>query len=97
MAPSVIKIWESKVCRGKYWGKYLPLFGVAVGIFSYKSENLSAVMDSLNSKTKNEIYHGTKNQYVHTCGKLNFQDGGHIGRQKLKYVYLNSKVSYKEE
>jgi len=50
-------------------------------------------MDCLNSKTKCVIYHGTKIQYLHTCGKLKFQ----IGRQKLKYVYLNSKVSYKEK
>ena|SRR6218665_1320079 len=49
-------------------------------------------MNCLNSKIKCVKYHGTKNQYLHTCEKLKFQ----YGRQKLKYVYLNSKIKYKK-
>jgi len=41
-------------------------------------------MARLNSKTKCVIYHGTKNQYLHTCGKLTFQNGGQYGRQQIK-------------
>ena len=54
-------------------------------------------MDCLNSKTKCVIYHRTKNQHLHACEKLKIQNGGQYGRQKLKYVYLSSKVSYKEK
>jgi len=54
-------------------------------------------MDCLNSKNECVIYHQTRNQYLHTWKELSFQDGGQYGRQKLKYVYLNSNVSYKEK
>src|SRR6218665_174072 len=83
MAHSDKKIWESKMCRVNIGVNIYP-FSASTSLFFDNSENSSAIMDCPNSKTKCVIYHGTRNQYLHTCGKPKFQNGRQNGRRKAK-------------